>query len=167
MKSLLIFSACLVLILLFGWMAETDVRGFDVATDSQLVMNDFKRSCFASSLIFKYYESKVTNQQNMTISFSMWSITRSNSPNLNRLFYIPQIVGWATWIGISYRPQRPYRNPLRRFRLNKKQRRRLRQHLSGLLTAENEPSSNSLSSNMELGGRPQKSCDNQLSALSA
>ena len=38
MKSVLIFSTCLVLMLLLGGEAKTNVRGFDVARDSQLVM---------------------------------------------------------------------------------------------------------------------------------
>ncbi len=53
-------------------------------------------------------------------------------------FYVPLMVRWASWIWMPRRARRPYRNPLRAFRLNKKQRKRLRRRLSILLTTKQE-----------------------------
>lgn len=53
-------------------------------------------------------------------------------------FYVPLMVRWASWIWLPRRARRPYRNPLRAFRLNKKQRKRLRRRLSILLTTKQE-----------------------------
>ena len=46
------------------------------------------------------------------------------------------MLGWAVWIRLPRRSRQPYRNPQRRFRLNKKRRRRLRRRLSNLLLQE-------------------------------
>lgn len=46
--------------------------------------------------------------------------------------YAYGMVLWAEWIR-SPRRRRPYRNPLRRYRLTKKQRRRLRQRLQRIV----------------------------------
>ncbi len=152
MKSLLIFSTCLVLMLLLASDAKTNVRGFDVAPDSQLIMTDFSISptCLASTLISEYYGRGGFTPPNMTFLYSINKDHQNSSSIFFKRFYIPQMVGWATWIGISYRRIQPYRNPLRRFRLNKKQRRRDLSHLSTLLAAQNDDS-NDTPSSMEEG----------------
>ncbi len=150
MKSFLTFSACLVLILLLNGMPKTDLREFDISSDLQLVITDEPMSgiSLADNLISKSYSYQESNQQNMTSSFSIVPHRSNNSPVFHRLFYMQQIVAWATWIGVSHRRRRPYRNPLRRFRLNKKQRRRLLKHLSSLLAPENYHHSHNFSSNV-------------------
>ncbi len=45
---------------------------------------------------------------------------------------------WAEWIGSGQRRRRPYINPLRRYRLSKKQRKGLRRQLSRVLIMEAE-----------------------------
>ncbi len=150
MKSVLIFSTCLVLILLLLGMPKRDVREFDISSDLQLVITDESMSgiCFADNFILVSYSYQESNQQNMTRSFSIIPHRSNKSPVFSRLFYMPQIVGWARWITVSYRRRRPYRNPLRRFRLNKKQRRRLLKHLSSLLAPENSHRRDNFSSNV-------------------
>lgn len=153
MKSVLIFSTCLVLILLLGGYAKTNVRGFDVSHDSQLVMTEFSMSptCFASStLISESYGRGGFTPPNMTALYSIEKLHQSHSALFYPRFHVPQMVGWASWIGLSYRRQQPYRNPRRRFRLNKKQRRRLLKHLSTRLLAQNDALSGSLSSMEEV-----------------
>ncbi len=151
MKSILIFSTCLVLILLLGGYAKTDVFGFDVSRDSQLVMTEFSMSpsCFASStLISESYGRGDFTPPNMTALYSINKHHQSHSAIFLKRFHVPQMVAWASWIGLSYRRRQPYRNPLRRFRLNKKQRRRLLKHL--LTVAQNNASSSSTSSMEEV-----------------
>ncbi len=149
MKSVLIFSTCLVLMLLLGGDAKTNVRGFDVGRDSQLVMTDFSMSptCFASTLISEYQVRGGFTPPNMTF---LDSINKSRSSIFSPRFHVHRMVGWASWIGLSYRRAQPYRNPLRRFRLNKKQRRRLLKRLSTLLAAQNDEEISSLSSMEEV-----------------
>lgn len=53
--------------------------------------------------------------------------------------YTYEMVLWAKWIWPSCR-RRSYRNPLRRYRLTKKQRRRLRQRLRRILKRQVHPS---------------------------
>ncbi|MCP4166166.1 MAG: hypothetical protein GY759_09775 [Chloroflexi bacterium] len=48
------------------------------------------------------------------------------------------MVIWAEWIGSGQGRRRPYINPLRRYRLSKKQRKGLRRQLSRVLTSEAE-----------------------------
>ena len=147
MKSVLIFSTCLVLMLLLGGEAKTNVRGFDVAHDSQLVMTDFSMSptCLASTLISEYYGRDGFAPPNMTFLDSINKHYQSSSSIFYPRFHIHGMVGWASWIGLSYRRAQPYRNPHRRFRLNKKQRRRLLKRLSTLLAAQNDEQINCLS----------------------
>ncbi len=52
--------------------------------------------------------------------------------------YAYGMVLWAEWIRSPHR-WRPYRNPLRRYRLTKKQRRRLRQRLRRVLECQTCP----------------------------
>ena len=52
------------------------------------------------------------------------------------LLYLPLMVRWASWIRLPNRLRRPYRNPLRPFRLHKKQRRRLEKYLFTLSSTE-------------------------------
>ncbi len=148
MKSVLIFSACLVLVLLLRGMPKTDIRGFDLNINLQKVDIEasISQTCFANSLISGIDSSLDYERLNLTISSRIWPVATNNSPQFSRLFYLPQMVGWAMWIGLSHRRRQPYRNPLRRFRLNKKQRRRLLKHLLTLLAQENDGSSSSASS---------------------
>ena len=142
MKSVLIFSACLVLVLLLGAMPKTDVREFNDGANSQLVIIEQKApACLA--MISAHL--RTVSHESSSLMYSS-----NNSSIFYRLFYVPQMVGWGRWIGLSHRPRRPYRNPLRRFRLNKKQRRRLRQHLLSLLEQKNNDSPKSLFSMEEV-----------------
>ena len=150
MKRILIFSSCLLLILLICSMYKTGVSKFN--DGSQLVTDRFSSSpsCFASTLISDQQTLRQNNRLNIDRSYLLWHDTISNSYSLSSLFYIPQMVGWGRWIWwLSRRPQ-PYRNPLRAFRLNKKQRRRLRRRLSNLLalTSTNQ-TGHGLSSSLE------------------
>lgn len=146
MKSVLIFSTCLVLVLLLHGKPKTDIREFDVNVNLEQVGIEVSswQTCFANNFIFGI-DSINDERRNLTISSRIWPVTTNNYPQFSRLFYVPQMVGWAMWIGLSHRRRLPYRNPLRRFRLNKKQRRRDLSHLLTLLAQENDGSSSSVS----------------------
>lgn len=137
MKRILIFSGCLLLFLLIASMHNTPVSGFSDSSRSLLVVSGFSISpgCFASSLI-SYEQSLKQNHGLNIVESGLWHYIKSHSENFSSSFYMPQMVGWATWIWLPRRPRQPYRNPQRRFRLNKKQRRRLRRRLWNLLQEE-------------------------------
>lgn len=150
MKRILIFSGCLLLILLIASMYNSPVSEPSHSSRSLLVASDFSKSsaCFASSLVSdRFYKN---TQLNINRSYFSSDYRGSHWLNLSR-FYIPQMLGWAIWIRLPRRFPQPYRNPQRRFRLNKKQRRRLRRRLSNLLLQESPQSTLlPLSSSLEL-----------------
>ena len=154
MKRILIFSGCLLLILLANLSIDkTPVSEFNHDYASELIINSssFNQGCFASPLIWDQQTPKANNGLNIGISTFLSHHIISNSEKISSSFYIPQIVGWARWIWLLPRRRQPYRNPHRRFRLNKKQRRHLRRRLSNLLAL---PATNrtvdGLSSSLEL-----------------
>lgn len=137
MRSWLILSAGLLLFLLLSVMPKTLVTEFDHGVNHSQVITSKKAlalACFSNRWISGY---KI-NQTHISES-SSWlnSLTTSHSSIFSSLFYIPQMVAWSRSIGLSCRSPQPYRNPLRRFRLNKKQRQRLRRHLLTLLAQTN------------------------------
>ena len=81
MKSVLIFTTCLVLMFTLGGDAKTKVRGFDLVRDSQLVMTDFPISptCLASTFISEYDESKSFRNENMTVLYLINKHDKSSS----------------------------------------------------------------------------------------
>lgn len=149
MKRILIFSGCLLLILLITSMYNHSSSEESHNSSSLLLASDFSISsaCFASSLVSdRSYKNK---QLNIDRSYLSSDYRVSHWLNLSD-FYIPQMLGWAVWIRLPRRSPQPYRNPQRRFRLNKKQRRRLRRRLSNLLLQESPHSTLSLlSSSLE------------------
>ena len=135
MRSLLILSAGLLLFLLLSVMPKTLVTEFDNGVNYPQVITSKKAlGCFSNRWVSGYKINQIHIPES-----SSWldSLTTSHSSIFSSLFYIPQMVAWSRSIGLSYRRPQPYRNPLRRFRLNKKQRRRLRRHLLTLLAQTN------------------------------
>ena len=153
-KKIWILSASLLLILLICSMYKTPVSEFNNSHASQLVLIDFSisKGCFANTLIFYDQQTlKQNNKLNIDKQHPLWRYIRSNSEGISSSFYIPQILIWARWIWLPRRRPQPYRNPQRRFRLNKKQRRGLRRRLSNFLEQENTLCTfNGLSSSLEL-----------------
>ena len=139
MKRILIFSGCLLLILFLASMHQnSQVSVSSHSSSSLLLVSGFSISpaCLASSFMFDQASFEKNNKVNIDRSYLLWHHIKSNSPNISISFYYPQMLGWATWICLPLRSPQPYRNPQRRFRLNKKQRRRLRRRLCNLLAAE-------------------------------
>ena len=153
MKRILIFSGCL---LLFLWLASTSMPHNSVSgslhSNSSLLLvsaSSVSQVCFVDNLMPDQPISSINNRLNVDRSYLLSHLKGSHWLNLSHL-HLPQMLGWARWIWLPIKVPQPYRNPQRRFRLNKKQRRRLRRRLFNLLANESTFSTvGALSSSLE------------------
>lgn len=154
MKRILIFSGCL---LLFLWLASTSMSHNRVSdslhSSSSLLLvsgSSVSKVCFVDNLMSNQLIRSINNQLNVDRSYLLSHPKGRHWLNLSK-FYVPQMLGWATWIWLPIKTSQPYRNPQRAFRLNKKQRRRLRRRLSNLLCQESlDSTAKPFSSSLEL-----------------
>ena len=129
MKSIWIAIVCCVLILLIGVSQASPVSN---PSDVGAVVTSVVIPALPMTSISPYCKSLAQKVVTIEKSLLPYIGTYFNSQH----FYIPLMVRWASWIWLPRRARRPYRNPLRAFRLNKKQRKRLRRRLSSLLSEE-------------------------------
>ena len=143
MKSIWIAIICVVLVLLIRvW----EVGPVSHSGGAGAVVTSSVISPLPMTSILPYCKS--LGQKVVTIKKSLLRFAYIGVYFNNQHFYVPLMVRWASWIWPRRRARRPYRNPLRAFRLNKKQRKRLRRRLSILLTTKQEsflPSATQLS----------------------
>ena len=125
MRSIGIAIICIVLVLLIGVSSQvSDSGGLEEIVTSGLI------APVAMTSILPYCKSlgqKVITIENRLLRFTYIGLYLNN-------FYMPLMLRWASWIWLPRRAKPPYRNPLRAFRLNKKQRKRLRRRLSECIT---------------------------------
>lgn len=147
MKSIKVAIICVVLVLLIGVSSEGPVS--NSARVGQVVTSRVV-SPLPMTSILPYCQN--LGQKVVTIKKSLLRFAYTGIYFNSQYFYVPLILRWASWIWPPRRTRRPYRNPLRAFRLNKKQRKRLRRRLSILLTTKQEcflPTAAQLSSSTE------------------
>lgn len=133
MKSIWIAIICVVLVLLIEVSQAGPVShsgGVGLVVTSSVIYP------LPMTSILPYCKS--LSQKVVTIKLSLHRLYDVGVYFNNQHFYMSLMVRWASWIWPPRRARRPYRNPLRAFRLNKKQRKRLRRRLSILLRTKQE-----------------------------